>query len=451
LVTSNRSRDKEIEKLQSRLQTMELEWGAQKTNDTDLLALKASEKQARAKVDELRRRVKDQEEVINALHCQLDSQQKDMEKQSEKAHAGRSDAMAFSFQVCLASVANSKKAFRDDMLVVKKALSDFGGFLGEIGNALKTGTTRHESTVKAAQMSAMAEVERDTMRRELVESAERFSKESGDMKARMLSAEAKATKAATALAEVERDLEAAKAAQKLEHERYLEAEAVGEAAAARIKEMEALSAEGKKEATVAKMQEQNKDAFLKKALLELQMAKDASGVSAEAVESFAERHRKVKELVVTAEGLVDGLDGLQKETAAVGKKLAHVKELQKVAAVEGLERELERFAGEVKYLREVNNVYKFGIKLSEQSLEEVQPHVVEKLSQSRARQLKLLAKQRATATQDLESRAKEMANMNGSVMGTFAKKAKEKEEKVTQDVKETLGQLKDLLQQFTNI
>jgi hypothetical protein len=156
--------------------------------------------------------------------------------------------------------------------------------------------------------------------------------------------------------------------------------------------------------------------------VDLQAAKDAGEENEAAAKLLADRHDHMCTLVVQAESRIDGLEGLHTATKEAGKKLTHVKELQKVGAVQELELDRDKLMSEVKYMREVTNVLKFAVNMAEQSLKELQPHVVEKLVQSRSKQLKLLAKQRAAAAQDLESRSKDTASMNGALMETFAKK-----------------------------
>ena len=66
------------------------------------------------------------------------------------------------------------------------------------------------------------------------------------------------------------------------------------------------------------------------------------------------------------------------------------KDLGKVAALRELSIEKDRFLSQLKYNKDVHNIMSFALNTCEQTLNEVQPHVVTKLIEGRNKRLKVL-------------------------------------------------------------
>ena len=188
------------------------------------MALKASDKEQRRWVADLKKRVKEQDETIVVLHSSLDAMQSQLEQRGQEvpspplhplqctfyttsnkshptrtlshymhqAHVGRSDAMAFSFQVCLASVKASKKTYRDDADAVKAALAGFQSCLSDAMTGLAVAVQSHRQQQDRQQADTDGTIERDRLRRELIDSAEHFATADGEQQSRLKSAETKA-------------------------------------------------------------------------------------------------------------------------------------------------------------------------------------------------------------------------------------------------------------------
>ncbi len=94
--------------------------------------------------------------------------------------------------------------------------------------------------------------------------------------------------------------------------------------------------------------------------------------------------------------------------------------------------------------REIQGVLQFSVKTAEQSLSEVQPHVVVKLVEGRQKRLKLIQMAANGRMKDIDQRSAELCAGNSAHLLTFQKKAEENNkiaEQMTKEVTEKLLQI----------
>ena len=95
-------------------------------------------------------------------------------------------------------------------------------------------------------------------------------------------------------------------------------------------------------------------------------------------------------------------------------------------------------------IREVQGVLQFCVKTAEQSLSEVQPHVVVKLVEGRQKRLKLIQQSVKGRMKDIDQRSTELCAGNSAHLQGFQKKAEENNKiaaQMTKDVMEKLLQM----------
>lgn len=96
--------------------------------------------------------------------------------------------------------------------------------------------------------------------------------------------------------------------------------------------------------------------------------------------------------------------------------------------------------------RDVLNVLTFSLNTAEQSLVELQPHVVAKLIEGRNRRVQTLEQTFKAKMKDVEQRSSETCAVNSQHLEQFQKKAQQKLTEVESQVQTCAQQLLDMFQ-----
>ena len=109
------------------------------------------------------------------------------------------------------------------------------------------------------------------------------------------------------------------------------------------------------------------------------------------------------------------------------KKIAHVKDLSRVKEIRELSLEIDKLNDELKHMKEVHNILTFSLATAEQSLNESQPHVVQKLQEGRGKRLKILERTQNERRRDLDQRSSQTITLTSEHLEGFAKKAEKRQ------------------------
>lgn len=105
------------------------------------------------------------------------------------------------------------------------------------------------------------------------------------------------------------------------------------------------------------------------------------------------------------------------------KHTAHCKDLSRLAAQRELALERDRTQVELKYAKEIEDMLNFSLNAIERIVNETQPSVVQKLSESRAKKLKQIQMSLIARSRELDQRSTEIGAMNSVHLQTFQTKA----------------------------
>jgi hypothetical protein len=97
------------------------------------------------------------------------------------------------------------------------------------------------------------------------------------------------------------------------------------------------------------------------------------------------------------------------------------------------------------FFREVHNILTFSLDTAEQSLHEIQPHVVMKLVENRTKRLKALEKLQREIKGDLDQRSKDTCLISSSHLEDFVTKAEKKHRECVEESAVSMQQLRSLL------
>ena len=166
------------------------------------------------------------------------------------------------------------------------------------------------------------------------------------------------------------------------------------------------------------------------------------------LDSLNDSHRKESADVsatfnATIAAVADALCELQKahyEEIDAVSKVYHVRDLQKIASMREVTLERDKLGKELGHCHEVISALNFSISTAEVSLSELQPHVVAKLAETRARRLKLLEKELRKQKKDIDQRSSDLCTANSTYLEQFQIKAVERHTKASAKFKSILEQ-----------
>ena len=127
------------------------------------------------------------------------------------------------------------------------------------------------------------------------------------------------------------------------------------------------------------------------------------------------------------------------------KHLAHVKDLGRVAAIREMSIEKDKFISELKLNKDIHSILTFALNTCEQTLNEVQPHVVTKLQEGRNKRLKALEQAHRQQKKDLDQRSMDTCLVSTAHLEGFVMKAEKKHKESTDKAANALRKLRDLL------
>merc|ERR1712196_677450 len=108
------------------------------------------------------------------------------------------------------------------------------------------------------------------------------------------------------------------------------------------------------------------------------------------------------------------------------KKLAHVKDLSRVNEIREVSLERDKLYDEVKHMKEIHSILTFSLTTAEQSLNESQPHVVQKLQEGRGKRLKVLERAHKERRKDLDQRSSQTITITSEHLEGFSAKAEKR-------------------------
>lgn len=148
----------------------------------------------------------------------------------------------------------------------------------------------------------------------------------------------------------------------------------------------------------------------------------------------------------SAQTAVASLSNVHAAEIKAVKHLSHIKELTRIAKEREYAIEIDRMSIECKYLKEVQNILTFALNTAEQSLNELQPHVVVKLMEGRTNRIAQVEKLYRGKLKDVEQRSMETCNIvSGVHLEAFQKKATENEKTAEDMTKTATDALMELL------
>lgn len=122
------------------------------------------------------------------------------------------------------------------------------------------------------------------------------------------------------------------------------------------------------------------------------------------------------------------------------KHSAHVKDLGRISFARELTLERDKAINDLGHAKEVENVLAFCVNTLEQSLLEVQPQVVSKVAERRAKRLRQLTKIARATSKDIDQRSTDVLAVSGAALEGFKTKA-EKKVKAAVEVRERVAAL----------
>jgi len=170
--------------------------------------------------------------------------------------------------------------------------------------------------------------------------------------------------------------------------------------------------------------------------------------SAERQKLLEDKVRNYEDVLLRIEEAIVQLKEVQcrhNDEMQTAKHLAHVKDLGRVAAIRELGIEKDKFISELKFNRDVQNILTFALKTCEQTLNEVQPHVVTKLMEGRNKRLKALEQSHKQQKKDLDQRSMDTCMVSASHLEGFVLKAEKKHKESTEKAVSALTTLRELL------
>ena len=127
------------------------------------------------------------------------------------------------------------------------------------------------------------------------------------------------------------------------------------------------------------------------------------------------------------------------------KHLAHVKDLGRVAAIREMSIEKDKLISELKLNKDIHSILTFALNTCEQTLNDVQPHVVTKLQEGRNKRLKALEHAHRQQKKDLDQRSMDTCLVSTAHLEGFVIKAEKKHKESTDKAANALRKLRDLL------
>lgn len=123
------------------------------------------------------------------------------------------------------------------------------------------------------------------------------------------------------------------------------------------------------------------------------------------------------------------------------KHTAHCKDLSRLAAQREITLERDRTHAELKHAREVEDMLKFSLSAIERIVNEIQPSVVQKLREGRAKKMQHIQNSLISRSRELDQRSTEIGAMNSAHLQKFQTKA-QNNQKMRED------ETQDILKQF---
>ena len=108
------------------------------------------------------------------------------------------------------------------------------------------------------------------------------------------------------------------------------------------------------------------------------------------------------------------------------KHSAHVKDLGRIAFTRELSLERDKAVNDLKHAKEVESVLAFCVSTLEQNLLELQPQVVAKVAERRAKRLRQLEKMVKAASRDIDQRSTDVLAVSSAALEGFKAKAEKK-------------------------
>jgi hypothetical protein len=143
-------------------------------------------------------------------------------------------------------------------------------------------------------------------------------------------------------------------------------------------------------------------------------------------EKYFNKYQTASSALISVNKQLTGLSEYHDDVIKTIKHMAHVKDLQRVAAQRSLTIEKEKAESDLHYYKEVNNVLSFCLKTVETTLIDTQPQVVIRVAEGRGRRLKQLEHSSATRNKDIEQRSAETLALGTAALEGFVKKAEGK-------------------------
>ena len=141
---------------------------------------------------------------------------------------------------------------------------------------------------------------------------------------------------------------------------------------------------------------------------------------------------------------VGNVEQCHRDEMKAAHHLAHVKDLGRVAALRELNIEKDNFLSQLKFNKEVHNIMSFSLNTCEQTLNEIQPHVVTKLVEGRNKRLKLLEASHKQQKKDLDQRSMQSVTVSATHLEGFLVKAEKKHKESSEEAAKALQKLKEI-------